>query len=56
MVIRAPDVMTITANEPEDNSILLVDPDAIKPREIALQLLQSIRRWNPKIFHRSTGI
>ena len=56
VVISAAHLLALTGYETENDSILLIHTDTVKPIKIASELLQSVRRRNSQVFERGTGI
>lgn len=56
MVIRASHIDCVAADEAEYHAVLIVYPHAVKPRPLAPQFLQPVRRRYAQIFQRSARV
>ena len=56
MVIHDLDIVRIAVRPTKADAPLIVDPDAVLSRPIALEPLEPIPGWHPKVIERFSGI
>lgn len=56
MIIHDPNLMRLAIDPPEDHPPLIIDPDGMKFPQLALELLQSIRRRQHQVVEPACSI